>query len=323
MKLLNRFLSLAALTLMALAPLARAQQDPAQEPTHQQLPPPQQTQQGEPTKVEGIIVARSGNEIIVEYMPNTELAFLLDDNTKVSQTAGLFNARRTDKSMAALIPGLKVKIEGVHNGTHQLTATKIDFTGDALKAAQIAEASNRQANKELEEQNVELQKQADALKQQNEEQQAELAQHKQEIDAATARFGQMDDYYILEEVKVFFGNGKTKVDPKYNQPLMDLVAKAQHVNGYMIEVIGYASSSGSVAVNQRLSEDRADNVTNILLQEGHVPMTRMLAPGAMGESDQVNDDKGAEAQAENRRVVVRLLQNKAVSGVPQQSTASN
>jgi outer membrane protein OmpA-like peptidoglycan-associated protein len=325
MRLLNRFLSLAALSLVALAPLALAQQDPAQqEPTHQQLPPPQQAQQDqEPTKVEGIIVARSGNEIIVEYMPNTELAFLLDDNTKVSQTAGLFNARRTDKSMAALIPGLKVKIEGIHNGTHQLTATKVDFTGDALKAAQVAQASNRQANKQLQDQNAELQKQADALKQQNEEQQAELAQHKQEIDAAVARFGQMDDYYILDEVTVYFRNGQTKVDPKYNQPLMDLVAKAQHVNGYMIEVVGYASSAGSVAVNQRLSEDRADNVTNILLQQGHVPMTRMLAPGAMGESDQVNDDKGAEKQAENRRVVVHLLQNKAVSGVAHPATASN
>ena len=30
----------------------------------------------------------------------------------------------------------------------------------------------------------------------------------------------------------------------------------------------------------------AGNVTNILLQQGHVPLTRMLAPGAMGESHQ-------------------------------------
>ena len=57
----------------------------------------------EPTKVEGVIVGRSGNEIIVEFMQGTELAFLLDESTKVSQTGGLFKARRTDKSMAALI----------------------------------------------------------------------------------------------------------------------------------------------------------------------------------------------------------------------------
>jgi hypothetical protein len=42
----------------------------------------------------------------------------------------------------------------------------------------------------------------------------------------------------------------------------------------------------------------------------------MMAPGAMGESDQVGtDDKTKEGQAENRRVVVRVLQNKAIAGV--------
>jgi OmpA-OmpF porin, OOP family len=70
-------------------------------------------------------------------------------------------------------------------------------------------------------------------------------------------------------------------------------------------------------LNQKLSEDRANGVTNILIQQGHIPLTRMLAPGAMGESEQVgNNDKAAEKEAENRRVVVRVLQNKAIAGVP-------
>ena len=64
-----------------------------------------------------------------------------------------------------------------------------------------------------------------------------------------------------------------------------------------------------------LSEDRADEVVNILIQEGHIPLTRMLAPGAMGESHQVGNDTTADGQAKNRRVVVRLLQNKAIAGV--------
>jgi outer membrane protein OmpA-like peptidoglycan-associated protein len=40
----------------------------------------------------------------------------------------------------------------------------------------------------------------------------------------------------------------------------------------------------------------------------------MLAPGAMGTSKQVAPDKTAEGQAENRRVVVRILQNKGIAG---------
>ena len=77
---------------------------------------------------------------------------------------------------------------------------------------------------------------------------------------------------------------------------------------------GYASSVGSAALNQKLSDERANNVTNIVVQQGHVPLTNMLAPAAMGESRQVGNDNTAEGQAENRRVVVRALLNKGIAG---------
>lgn len=79
-------------------------------------------------------------------------------------------------------------------------------------------------------------------------------------------------------------------------------------------VKGFASSTGSAAANQKLSEDRANRVTNILSQQDHVRLTRMLAPGAMGESEQVGNENTIEGQAGNRRVVVRVLQNKAIAG---------
>jgi len=272
----------------------------------------------ETTKVEGVIVGRSGSEIIVEYLQGAELAFLLDDSTKVSQTGGLFKAHRTDKSMAALIPGLKVKVEGEYNQDRKLVATSVKFSGGDLEKAQLAEASSRQHRKETEQNKAELEKQAAALKAQNEQlqlHQEQLAAHKAEIEAATARFGDMDDYYILNEVTVYFANGKVKVDSKYEAPLLELATKAKDVQGYVIEVTGYASSTGSTEVNQKLSQDRANNVTNILLQKANIPMTRLLAPGAMGESRQVKTDKNVEGQEENRRVVVRVLQNKAIAGI--------
>ena len=272
----------------------------------------------ETTKVEGVIVGRSGSEIIVEYLQGAELAFLLDDSTKVSQTGGLFKARRTDKSMAALIPGLKVKVEGEYNQDRKLVATSVKFSGGDLQKAQLAEAATRQHRQETEQHKAELEKQAAALKVQNEQLQLheeQLASHKAQIEAAVARFGDMDDYYILDEVTVYFANGKVKVDPKYEAPLLGLATKAKDVEGYVIEVTGYASSTGSTEVNQKLSEDRANNVTNILRQKADVPLTRILAPGAMGESRQVNNDKSVEGEAENRRVVVRVLQNKAIAGI--------
>jgi hypothetical protein len=97
----------------------------------------------------------------------------------------------------------------------------------------------------------------------------------------------LDDYYIFDEMTLYFANGKTKVDPKYNPQLIALARKAASIEGYMIQVEGYASSVGSASLNQKLSQDRAANVTTIQLQQGHVSLTRMFAPGAMGESNQV------------------------------------
>ena len=111
-----------------------------------------------------------------------------------------------------------------------------------------------------------------------------------------------------------FGNGQVTVDPQYFPKLQALCKKAKTVTGYVIQVKGYASAVGSAALNQKLSQERAANVTDYLEQQCHIPLTNILAPGAMGTSRQVAPDTTAEGQAENRRVVVRVLQNKGIAG---------
>jgi len=269
-------------------------------------------------KVEGLIKGRNGDTMILQTSDSPKLVVLLTDSTQVGQVQGVLKARRKEMSMAALIPGLAVKVEGTYNDQTQLVATSVSFKGNDLAQAQKIEAGMHETKVQARKNKEELEKQNAALKAQNEalqQHQQQITANKASIDAAVARFGQLDDYYILDEVTVYFGNGKVTVDPKYVSQLLALVGKASTINGYMIEVKGYASSAGSVAVNQKLSEDRAHEVTNILIQQGHIPLTRMLAPGAMGESQQVGNDKTAKGQAENRRVVVRVLQNKAIAGV--------
>jgi outer membrane protein OmpA-like peptidoglycan-associated protein len=269
-------------------------------------------------KAEGLIKARNGETMILETSESPKLVVLLTDNTQVGQVQGVFKARRKEMSMAALVPGLKVKVEGTYDNQNQLVAGSVSFTGDDLKQAQAIQAGLHETKKQAEQNKAELEKQNAELKAQNatlEQHQQQIASNKAAVDAAIARFGQLDDYYIFDELTIYFGNGKVKVDPKYNSQLVALAEKAKTINGYMIEVKGYASSAGSVDVNQQLSEDRANEVTKILIQQGHVSLTRMLAPGAMGESEQVGNNKTSEGQAENRRVVVRVLQNKAIAGV--------
>ena len=270
------------------------------------------------TKVEGIIKARNGEMMTLQTADAASVVVLLTDTTQVGQVQGVFKARRKEMSMAALIPGLEVKVEGTYNDQSQLVAKSVSFKGNDLEQAQKIEAGMHEVRVQAQQNQMELEKQNIALEKQNialQQQQQQIAANKAAIDAAVARFGQLDDYYILDEVTVYFANGKVAVDSSYVPQLLALAEKAKTINGYVIEVKGYASAVGSVALNQQLSEDRADAVANILIQQGQIPLTRMLAPGAMGESHQVGNDTTAEGQRENRRVVVRVLQNKAIAGV--------
>jgi outer membrane protein OmpA-like peptidoglycan-associated protein len=152
-------------------------------------------------------------------------------------------------SMAALIPGLAVKVEGTYNNEHQLVAKAISFKGNDLERAKSIQAGlhetqgQAQQNKaELEQQNAELKAQNEALQRQ----QQQISANKAAVDAAVARFGQLDDYYILDELTVHFGNGKVKVDPKYSPQLLALAGKAKTINGYMIEVKGCEDRAAAV-----------------------------------------------------------------------------
>jgi len=276
-------------------------------------------------KAEGLVIGRSGDTMTIRTPDASSVVVVLTDTTQVAQVVGAFKARRKQMSMAALVPGLQVQVEGSYNPQNQLVATSVKFKGNDLEDAQKIQAGLAPAKEQIQQSQQELEEQKAALARQQQEMQEQQQQMKEAqdkidankaaIEAANKRFGQLDDYNILDELTVYFGNGQVKVDPKYNAQLLALAQKAEAITGYMIQVKGYASSVGSASLNQKLSDDRASNVTNILLQQGHVPLTRMLAPGAMGESHQVGSNKTAEGQAQNRRVVVRVLQNKGIAGM--------
>jgi OOP family OmpA-OmpF porin len=275
-------------------------------------------------KAQGLITGRNGDTMTLQTSDASNLVVVLTDDTKVAQIQGVFKARRKQMSMAALIPGLQVQVEGSYDTKNQLVASSIKFKGNDLEDAQTIQAGLQPTKEQIQQTQEELAEQKAALERQQQEMQeqqqqmaaaqAKIDANKAAIEAANKRFGQLDDYNILDEVTVYFGNGKVALDPKYNPQLLQLAEKAKTITAYTVQVKGYASSVGSKALNQQLSEDRAASVTQFLLQQGHIPLTRMLAPGAMGESRQVGNDKTAEGQAQNRRVVVRVLQNKGIAG---------
>ena len=278
-------------------------------------------------KVQGVIKARSGPTMTVQSADSSNTVVVLTDYTKVGQIQGVLKARRKSMSMAALVPGLAIQAEGMTNAEGQLVASSIKFKGDDLRQAQSVQAGlyetkvlNQQQQEELTKQNAALQAQNEDLQKQREqltEGQKKIEANRAAIEAAAARFGQLDEYYILDQVVVYFANGKSNIQAEYKPQLLQLAEKAKSVTGYMVQVIGYASSTGSAALNQKLSEDRAHNVAIFLSQDARIPLMNMLAPGAMGESRQISEAESSEGEASNRRVVVRVLQNKGVAGVPE------
>jgi outer membrane protein OmpA-like peptidoglycan-associated protein len=226
--------------------------------------------------------------------------------------------------MAALIPGLPVQVQGAYNAQNQLIADMVKFKAGDLKSAQDIQAGvapteqQAQSNqRQIQQSEQELHQEQQAVAQQQADLNAEqqkIAANKAVIDEANKRFGELADYNVLAEVTVLFGNGSVAIESQYKAQLLKLAKQTVSNNTYIIQVQGYASSVGSAALNQKLSRERADNVLEFLEQQGGVPMTNVLAPGAMGSSDQVASDTTAEGQAQNRRVVVRILQNKGIAG---------
>jgi OmpA-OmpF porin, OOP family len=262
------------------------------------------------TQVQGLIVGRSGATMTVKTQDAETVVVALTDDTQVQESEGVFKMRKKELGLTALIPGLPVQVKGTMNDKHQLVADTVRFKGNDLKAAQDIQAGLTPTQQEVEANQAKIQ----GNQQEIAANQQKIAANQAAITAANKRFGELGEYNIMGEVTVYFANGKVELDPKYQPQLMDLATKAKTIDAYIIQVQGYASAVGSAALNQKLSMERADNVLAFLEQDGKIPLTNILAPGAMGSSSQVAPNATAEGQAENRRVVVRILQNKGIAG---------
>jgi outer membrane protein OmpA-like peptidoglycan-associated protein len=275
------------------------------------------------TQIQGIIDGRKGETMMVKTADGTTVNVVLSDSTQVEEVEGGLHLRKKQMGLTALVPGLAVQVQGTQTG-QSLAADTVKFKASDLKTAQDiqaglspAEAQIQAEQQQMAQQEAQIQAQQQAVQQQQAEiktEQAADAANKAAIAATNKRFSELGDYNVISEVTVLFGNGKILIDPQYKSQLMALAQKAQTVDGYVIQVKGYASSVGSAALNQKLSTERANNVTEFMEQQGHISLTHILAPGAMGTSRQVAPDNTSEGQADNRRVVVKLLQNKGIAG---------
>jgi OOP family OmpA-OmpF porin len=280
--------------------------------------------------VKGMIISRAGDTLIVKSSQGN-VTVVLTDSTTTKDDRGLFGLDKQHMSDVVLIPGLKVDIDGMSDAQGRVVATTITVDGDDLETAEMIQsglhptaeqvAANVQTLEVHQEQLGAHSEQLAAHKESIAANQQNISANKQQIQANMAdieehtdRFTALSEYDVKGEATVKFDSGSTKISAQDQEELKNLAQTATGLKGYIIEVTGYADSRGGAAMNTKLSENRAKAVITFLMQQGNVPVRYIVAPGAMGEYGSAAPNETKAGQAENRRVVVKILVNKGIVG---------
>ena len=140
-------------------------------------------------------------------------------------------------------------------------------------------------------------------------------------DAALAnnRINGLDDYDTVRTIPVLFKPNSSVLNPAARQTIDEAAAWAKErrlretANGWLVEVVGFADTSGKTAKNRALSERRAQAVIQYLVGVHGLDLRRLVQPFGFGESKPVADNKTAEGRAKNRRVEIRILQRQRIA----------
>ncbi|MFZ0293588.1 MAG: OmpA family protein [Candidatus Sulfotelmatobacter sp.] len=269
--------------------------------------------------VKGMIIARTGDTLIVNSSGG-KTTVVLTDNTTTKDDKGVFGLDKQQMSDVVLIPGLKVSIDGAPDEQGRFVAKTITVDGDDLETAEMVQSGLHPTAEQVAA-NVKM---LDAHSGQLASHEAQLAGQREDItnlsssikdiEENTNRFTALSEYDVKGEATVQFDVGKTDLSPADEQTLKQLAQTATSLNGYIVEVTGYADATGSAAMNTKLSENRAKAVIAFLMQQGGVPVRHIIAPGAMGEYGAKAPNETKAGRAENRRVEVKVLVNKGIAG---------
>jgi len=281
-------------------------------------------------EVEGMIVSRAGDTLMVSGSGG-RTTVLLSANTRVKDDKGLFGLDKQEMADTVLIPGLKIRVDGSSDSLGQFRAQTITVDGDDLETSQMVQAglhptaeqvatnvvaiennkkgiATNQQNVATNQQNIATNKEAIATHAQ------QIEKNIKNIQENTDRFNRLDDYDVKGEATVRFKAASSTISQEDKEQLKKLAETATGLNGYIIEVKGFADSTGGASMNERLSEDRAKAVIGYLMRECNVPVWRIVAPGAMGEFQPAASNESAAGRAENRRVEVKVLVNRGIAG---------
>ncbi|MEW6733386.1 MAG: OmpA family protein [Acidobacteriota bacterium] len=132
---------------------------------------------------------------------------------------------------------------------------------------------------------------------------------------SNTRVDNLDTWEEADQVVINFKINQARLTPEDKDALDQLANQIKQEKGYMIEIRGFADSSGSLGRNQVLSEARAKAVFQYLATEHDIPLHKMNIVG-FGEVKPVSDNKSRQGRADNRRVEVKLFTNAGIRRTP-------
>jgi len=142
-----------------------------------------------------------------------------------------------------------------------------------------------------------------------------LAQQGLDANAQLARtVDAMNKYQVMKSETVLFKVNQYNLTDDAKSQLEELAKSAGGLDRFVIEVQGFTDKTGTVTINERLSQQRAQEVARYLANEYKIPVRSISLLGS-GYALPVADDKTREGRKLNRRVEVRLY-------VPEAATAS-
>ena len=291
---------------------------------------------GKKAKVTGVVQSRNGDLVRIREKKTGATAVIdLTDATKIERKKD-FRLRRADMDVTAMVPGLMIDAEGIGNAKGQLEANKITFDPNVF-AIEVAEEQQIQANQtaSANAQSTANQGVAAAGQAQSSANQAQASADQAQVSAnqagqmATAagavaitdaqavalvnqRVSDLADYKTVAEADLFFHTGQATLSDSDKAALSKLASDAAAIQNYMIEIAGYASSTGTKAENLKISDERASVVANYLRDSANVPMRRIIVPAGYGASHPAVSNQNAEGRDINQRVDVKVIVNKGI-----------
>ena len=282
-------------------------------------------------KFRGIVTKREGDMFLMgDTMGGPQTTVIITNSTEVkSHKKGVFRGSK-DYEATYILRGLRLEVDGVGNAEGQIVASKIRFDEQDLRTAQALkntlDASEAEINAKLKAQQDEQERQARQLEEAQAVAVAARADAKAAADAAkkaqeTAdyannRINGLDDFDPIRTITVYFNTGSSVLGPKAKATIDEAAewARTQDRKGWMVAVIGYADTTGNTARNRTLSDKRAQAVIYYLVTKHKMQMNRLVQPFGYGEEGAAAANDTKEGRAKNRRVEIRLLKNKGISG---------